>query len=443
MVIRMKHRFLPVILSALICLVFLCFIGCQSGDEEAIDIEEKKVIEIWHIWTTDTDANRLTFEAAMDKVKETYPEIDFKVEVRETETYKIRIKTSIAANSAPDIFFSWGAGFSEGFVDSGKVLNLDDYYSASVEKSLPRELLNYQSYNGSLYGLPYNQSYALLFVNEEILNRYELPLPTDYQSLLDISAVLSSKGITPIAAAGADQWPVMFHYATLALREIGPEDVESALTGETSFDQQGFIRAGYRLQEMVEAGTYGDDYLYLGYDEASEQFKDGEAAMFYMGSWATGGFTVETAVADDIKVMPFPPINGDYDDVFLGGSVDCFMINENTEDEQLAFDITKILTEELSRVGAASGMGLPLWNVDSFQLDRSEGQSEENYQLMSHLVDEILEVTAEQEGTVLWWDTFLGSKGNDCNELIIRMMTGEISPETYVVYMDELIQREE
>ena len=55
------------------------------------------------------------------------PDVQIKVETVENERYKTKIKTAFATNELPDIFYSWGGGFSKPFIESGKVLSLNQY----------------------------------------------------------------------------------------------------------------------------------------------------------------------------------------------------------------------------------------------------------------------------------------------------------------------------
>ena len=430
------------IIKGLVLICLLSLLGSCTVPPISEQEPPKIDMEIWHIWTTDTDANRMTFDAAVEELKKKYPNVNFIVQASENETYKIKIRTSVATGTAPDIFYTWGAGFSESFVESGKVVSLDEYYNQHLYMELPEDYLYYQRYNDQVYGLPFMQSYGILFVNKEMLEENDLPLPTTYENLLLISYELSRKGIRPMAVAGADLWPLMFHYATLSVREMGATEVNDALDGKTSFNQQGFIDAAYKLREMEEFGAFGSNYLYTSYDDAADDFKEGKAAMFYMGSWAVGGFGEGTEVSDTIEVMPYPSIGGPYDNQFLGGTIDCFMVSETSSEKELAMEITAELVRNMSEIGAQSGMGLPVWNPDEFLYVKGEEQSYEDYLFFKDINEKIIEITSDIDGVVLWWDTYLGLKGPAVNELIVRMVAGDIEPEAFVIAMDELIKED-
>ena len=415
--------------------------GIRTENHQERISDKNITIKLWHIWNTDIDANRTTLEAGLNLVKKAYPEIAFEVDATENETYKTRIKTAIAVNDAPDIFFAWGGGFSESFVNSGKVLCLDQYYTAEVQQALPREYLQYQTYNDHIYGFPFMRCYAVLYANKEIFNENNLSIPETYDELLETSHILSSRGIAAFAVAGQDMWPLMFHYATLALREMGPAAVRNALSGRDTFMQQGFIEAGYKLLELKEAGAFGEDCLSKALEQSVNEFKEGERAMYYHGSWATGGFTADIPIADNIVPCKYPGTGGAYDDTFLGGAVDCWMVSAATKHPDEAASVIIMLAEVISSLGSQTGMALPMWN-SNMNIDILPGQNMSDYMHIRKIYSNVVKLTEDvgMDESVLWWDTYLGSKGSRCNELIVNMFTEELTPEQFVIEMDALIK---
>ena len=410
----------------------------NSGRTSSGNIE----IRLWHIWTTDMDANRITLEAGLSTIQKAYPNIYFQVDATENETYKTRIKTAIAVNDAPDIFFTWGGGFSEALVSAGKVLCLDKYYTAEVEQALPRKYLQYQIYDDSIYGFPFMRCYAILYANSKVFRDNNLDIPRTYKELLATSKILSSKGITTLAVAGQDMWPLMFHYATLAMRMVGPGTVRAALSGEETFNQAGFIDAAYMLLELKNAGAFGEDCLDMALDPLAASFKAGEGAMYYYGSWATGGFTADTKVANYIVPCEYPGVGGDYDDTFLGGAVDCWMASADSEYPDEAASVIITLAQTISTIGAQTGMALPMWAKRDVEKLELPGLDDADYLQIGLIYDQIADLTkgVGKDNSTLWWDTYLGKKGTRCNELIVEMFTGGISPEQFVVKMDELVR---
>lgn len=433
---------------AMIAVLSLALNACSvlspgAGIEENRGSNDAKPITLtlWHIWTTDIDANRITLEAALEAVKASYPYINIDVDSTETETYKTRIKTSIAVNDAPDIFFTWGGGFSEAFVDTGKVLCMDKYYTEDVERALPREFLQFQTYHGSIYGFPFMRAYAVMYANKEIFEDNSLGIPTTYNQLLAVSRFLSDKGITTIAVAGQDMWPLMFHYATLAMREVGPECVTAALSGEGTFNQQGFIRACNKLLELKHAGAFGANCLSQGIEPVVNGFMAGNAALYYHISCATGGFKSDIPINGAIVPLAYPGTGGPYDNTFLGGAVDSWMVSADTHYPDEAASVIILLARTISTIGRQTGMTLPMWSDEGAGMVQLPGYTSQDYAAIKQTYDPVVKLTdgVGKDNSVLWWDTYLGKKGTHCNELIVQMFTEELTPEQFVIEMDNLV----
>lgn len=406
--------------------------------------QENIELSIWHIWTTDVDANRITLEAGLEVIQKAYPNIYFSVDATENETYKTRIKTAIAVNDAPDMFFTWGGGFSKTLVNTGKVLCLDEYYTPEVQAQLPKKYLQHQIYNDSIYGLPFMRSYAILYANSKIFKENYLEIPESYDELLNVSKTLSERGITTIGVAGQDMWPLMFHYATLAMHEVGPEAVRKALDGEGTFQANGFIEAADKLLKLKDAGAFGEDCLSLAIDPLASSFKAGEVAMYYHGSWATGGFTADAKASDYIIPYKYPGNGNEYDDTFLGGAVDCWMASVNTEYPDEVASVMIILSQAISTIGAQTGMTLPMWE-ETANIGKVDfpGLDDADYLQIEGIYNQVSKLTEDVgiENSTLWWDTYLGNKGYECNELIIEMFRGVITPEQFVYEMDNLVRQ--
>jgi len=448
-----RHRYMRI---AIVIAVSLSLGACHpisrtpQSAETPEATREPVSLSLWHIWTTDIDANRITLEAGLDAVQDAYPFIKFDVDATETETYKTRIKTSIAVNDAPDIFFSWGGGFSESFVDTGKVLCMDPYYTEEIEGALPREFLQYQTYDGSIYGFPLMRAYAILFVNQKILTDNGLAIPATYDELLSTAKVLSGKGITTIGVAGQDMWPLMFHYATLAMREMGPDGVKAALDGRSTFHQSGFIEACKKLLELKRAGAFGYNCLLKSIEPVANGFMAGSYAMYYHGSWATGGFTSSIASRGDIVPCIYPGTGGPYDQTFLGGAVDCWMGSANTAYPDEVAEAMILLAQTISTTGSYTGMALPMWDASAMpngggRIVPLPGYTAADYVAIKQVYNKEVELTRDvgQDESMLWWDTYLGSKGTRCNELIVQMFTEDLTPDEFAAAMDDLVAAEE
>src|SRR5699024_10592779 len=109
----------------------------KSGDvEETAGNSEKIQLTLWSI-ATESDAFNNAYTKAIDDYEAAHPGIKITHETFENESYKTKIKAAVAANELPDLFYTWGGGFSKSFVSSGKILPLDEYYTDEYKAQLP------------------------------------------------------------------------------------------------------------------------------------------------------------------------------------------------------------------------------------------------------------------------------------------------------------------
>lgn len=103
------------------------------------------------------------------------------------------------------------------------------------------------------------------------------------------------------------------------------------------------------MEELVAAGLYQEDATTTNYDQASEKFLSGQAAMFINGQWYIEDAT--KTLGDDVDWMFYPAEDAaSYEAgkaVFSGGgSASGFAVNPDSENAQLAAEVAEFITEK-------------------------------------------------------------------------------------------------
>ena len=435
----MKKRLVKVfagILAGLSVMLAACSVVPQAGVDPAggtggQESGDKAVtLKLWHIWATDSDSNRRPFEKALAQWNEEHPEITIQQEATENETYKIKIRTAMAANEAPDIFYSWGAGFARPFVEAGKVLALDDYLNGEVrEKLLPGSLDNF-TYNDSVYGLPIYLIAGVFYLNRELFENNGIKMPDTYEELLQTVAAFREKNIIPMTVGEKDGWPGIFYQNILAIRTAGVKTCNDALNKRSSFDAPGFVDSAEKLMGLIRAGAFDSRSLQLTRDEAEQDFINGRVAMYYNGSWFAGSLDREDCpVKGKIEVRNFPVVEGAKGDAngFLGGAIDTFMISASTPYKDEAVDALFAITESFCRESYLEGAGIPAWKVS---VDEAQ---------VSPLLVDMLDLLEESDGFVLAWDTFLaGTEAQIHMDLVEDLFAERRTPEDFAKEMQKM-----
>jgi len=105
------------------------------------------------------------------------------------------------------------------------------------------------------------------------------------------------------------------------------------LDGKKTFEDPAFLEAVDAFQALVQAGAFQEGATSFDYNAGENLFKTGKAAMYFMGSWATGG--IETSPANEngnVGVFKFPTVNGKGDpNEFMLAPGSAFAVSKNSK----------------------------------------------------------------------------------------------------------------
>lgn len=424
-----------VIVTALLAFAVMCLVACQQSEESsdsASSQDGSTTINVWTLWTDTTDdVNAVAFHKALETAKTDLPDIVIEHDATQNEAYKTKIKTAMAANEVPDVFFAWGAGFVKQFVDAGKVEPLDSYMTDGTADRMKGGANTNFVFDGKTYGITFSQWVASLFCNKALFDAHGVKIPETYDDLMKAVHTFNANDVIPITVGEKEKWPGMFWQNAFAIRTAGAETCNAALAGEASFDTPEFVRSAQLLADLVEADAFVDGALGLDYNEGGALYLEGQAAMYYMGNWFAGDIAghdsdiMENTVAAKFPVIP----NGKGDETeFLGGSIDGLSVSANSENKEAAATVAKYLMEQVARNLTAAGEGLPTWKTDDVASEKS-----------NPVIDQIKSQISNSTGYVLAWDTFLsGADADDHKNYVASIFGQELTPEDFAALMQEM-----
>lgn len=408
---KMKKRRKKVWAVLLTSVMAASLTACGGGStSEAQDSTEESSssgnieLSISHIMVNESDSQVKTWNKALDAYKESHPNVTIKEDKADNDAYKTKLKTTLAAGSAPDVFYSWGGGFSQSFVDAGIVENLDPYVESGVidmDQMMPNICNNFY-YDGSLYGLPLDSFIGVLMCNQELFDQYGLEIPETMDELYQVSEVFNENGITPLALGEKDKWPGLFPFGILSLRYGGVDANTTLLNGEGNFDQDFVVKSAEELEKMVNAGVFSDSAVALTNDEAKNEFFEGRAAMFYNGSWGVAELDVNSSLAGKLTVTNWPTVEGGSGEQnsYIGGASATLMVSSNSKHKEEAVEFALFMSQKFSEYGYESGAHLPTWKY--------EGDAE-----LPDMQIHLAELMDNADGFCLAWDTLLDAETAD------------------------------
>ncbi len=417
-------------------LILLCLLLTAAafifagGSKESSDSDSKDPITLtlWDIMVNAEEERAI--KPAIEQWNAENPDVQIVRDSLDDESYKIKLKTAIAANEAPDLFFTWGAGFSQPFVDAGKILRLDGVVSQDLVDRAIEGTLGYVTYDDKLYGLPYSQWVGVLYCNQEMFDKYSVKIPETFNELKKAVEIFKKNGIDAIAVGASERWTAMFYHNVLALRTAGAELCNDALAGKAPYDGPEFLKAADKLKELVDLDAFNNGYMGMNYDEILALFTNGQIPMLFQGDWVAGDCELEdSAVKGKIIATHFPYIEGSTASPrdFLGGALDSFMISANTKHKKEAVRALEFLCETQSRLVFKEGMGLPVYKGD---LDLSG---------TNRLTRQIVELSNEATGFTLAWDTFLVGEDTELHlDLVQELFAGVKTPAEFSAEMQTI-----
>ena len=411
-----------------IVLISSLLVGCtdaQKHDDNIEEVDERQVLTLWSI-ATESDAFNSPYIKAIADYEEAHPDVRIEMMSYENQAYKTKLRSAVAANELPDIFFTWGGGFSKPFVEAGKVLPLDEYY-ISYKAELSKAALSYATYDETLYGTTYVTPVSMLFYNRTLFDERGLVAPKTWEELIEVCQVFKNDGITPIALSAKDTWVLAMAHDALVLKSVGHNKVQAVLTKEGQrYNDTDFLVAANKLQELIDMEAFSKDAAAISNDEAQATLTDGEAAMYIMGSWTGGVISTDAENIADFDVVPVPILSDKAMATdFMGGAVDTLMVSSATRDKDIAANAAFEIARSVSKYAFLEGLGIAAWTAE---YDTSS---------VNILSAKIADYTKGATSFTLWFDTLM--EAEDAAEyltLLQEFYEGNIDAETFVIRMD-------
>lgn len=403
----------------------------SSGDKKSGDGGTVK-LTLWDQSVGNTDPTAKILPEIIKKWNTDHPNIQVERTGTTGEQFKTKIKTALAANEAPDLFYGMGGGsFMQPYIDSGNVLDITSYVTDDLKAKMAPGMEKGITTNGKIYTLPVYTHIASLYVNTELFDKAGAKLPTNYTELLDAVTKLKAANITPAVIGEKDRWPGMYWYDIVAMRQAGNEAVMAAFKDPSKWDSPDFVAAATKMQEMAKAGAFNSSMFSMSYDEMLGAFNAGNAAMMFQANWVNAGIDDPSSkTKGKVKVIPFPVFEDGKgtNTEFFGGGQDGFYVSNNTKHPKEAVEFLTYLSEQLGTQGFLAGAGLPCWKTDG--LDTSK---------LSELDKSSADLMKTATSFITWWDNILPADSAETHKnLIAQLLAGDMTPQDFCKQMAQL-----
>ncbi|MCR5736924.1 MAG: extracellular solute-binding protein [Eubacterium sp.] len=383
---RKFNKFASIALS--VAMVATMAVGCGNSDTKKAgggkSADGKVTIKLFSNLTDRKNGQGLVEQTIIDEYEKENPNVTIEVEALDEEAYKTKFK-AYSMSGMPDVVSIWGQpAFLDEVVEAGVLaeLNQDDYKDYQfVEGSLSG-----YTYDGKLYGLPRNTDIGVFYYNQKMFEDNGWEVPKTYDELLELGKKINEKGIVPVAMDGGDGWPLCCYLADVLFKITGTDylDTVSKAMESGDFSSDEMKKAAQLLKDAADANLFQKGYDTQDYGAAMNLFTNGQAAMFYMGSWETS-MAVNEDIAEDIRtnirVFTMPTVEGGKatatDISAWNGGGYAVSANSEVKEEAIKFLNYMYQPEKLSKLGWENGVGLSAQDQSSYMTgDETELQKQ-------------------------------------------------------------------
>jgi ABC-type sugar transport system, periplasmic component len=330
----------------------------------------------------------LVEQTIVDEYMAANPNVKIEVETLDEEAYKTKFK-AYAMEGMPDVVSVWGQpAFIDEVLEAGVLaeLNQDDY---TDYKFLPGSTDGF-SKDGKLYGLPRNSDVIACYYNQKMFEDNGWAVPTTYDELIELGKTIKAAGIIPMAMDGGDGWPLCIYFSDVVNKVNGEYQNligEALKTGD--FSDPAFKKTAELMVEAQEAGLWQNGYDSQDYGTAMNLFTNGQAAMFYMGSWETSmarNEDIPQEVRENIRAFTMPVVDGGKggaNDIaaWCGGGY-AVAANSPNKDEAVKFFNFMFQPDKLSKYGWENGVGMSAQDQSEYM---TGDETELQLQLLGYL----------------------------------------------------------
>lgn len=247
------------------------------------------------------------------------------------DNWKSMIRSKFEAGQEPDVMFFFTAADADRIVANKQVVSIDEIrkeYNDFASNIKPEALKAVQEEDGKAYCVPIMGFWEGLYCNQELFEQYNVPMITDWNSLVYAIETFNANNVTPIAASLSDEPNYWFEHSILSASGIKKHSVNPKSPCEVPPE---WIEGFNLLNKLYKMNAFQNDTFTTKHQLSVQLFNSGKAAMILDGSW----MRVQNEMQGKVKVVPFPhldKISKDNKGVIAGFSMGFYISTKAWED---------------------------------------------------------------------------------------------------------------
>lgn len=314
--------------------------------------------------------------------------------------------------------------------DAGHVMDFEETLTdlGALDQVEPAAISTIENLYGGFRALPFEYNIEGFWYNEELFEEHDVAVPETWDELVTAAQTFSDSGVLPFSASGEQGWPITRLIGNYLYRDLGPDAMDKIANGEAELSDPEYVEAAQAVADLGDAGFFEEGVGSIDMDTSTHQFLTGDAAMFYMGSWALSDFNDEERNdigVDNIGFMPFPEVEGGE-----GNS------------EQLAANVGLPVTMNAHALNEDTGAWLTciVSNYGSTGLEQENRISgftlNEETEGVPQLTQDVQELVSETDETVLWFEAQFSTEATDTSQTnAAPLVNGSLSADEFMSFV--------
>ncbi len=282
------------------------------------------------------------------------------------DEWKKAVITDFQVDNEPDVLFYFTGAEAEQLIELGKIVDVSTIqkeYPEYGKNIKPQVMDTMVEEDGKTYAIPIRGFWEGLFVNKDLFDKYDLELPTDWESFEKAIQTFHNTDIVPLSVSFNEEPHYIIEHLILSYGGV-EEHRKDLVPGEKA--PESWVGGLDLLTELRDEGAFSDDATTMSNADAIELFNSKKAAMFIDGSWIASSFVDQ----DNTTVVPFPShdLNIHENTDIIGGFSYGFYITKKAWDDPKKRDLAVKFVEEMTSDDSietfATIGGAPASNVD-------------------------------------------------------------------------------
>ena len=285
-----------------------------------------------------------------NKYVDEHSNVDIVNESMSGDAFLIKLQTDFASRYYPDIIS----------LKPGSLVRF--FFKENIFADFQVETDAEITFDNCIFGVPTEANYLCVYINKDLFDKYEIPVPQNYDQLKTAVLRFNYYGITPIAFSAMDSDIELYQALVAALSRT--YDSSHNIVDDTIGDR--YIKALYLVKELHDMGAFPNNYNSLDYQSMLNLFIQKEAAMIVESSDAIGRMEynsrmlnmsatpIKSISGNNIEIIAFPNImqeNHSFDLLAYGAGESTYYMSsfayENNYDETLRL-LKSITSPEIS-----------------------------------------------------------------------------------------------